>query len=279
MYAEDEADILSHPDLQMMKQPESAREEHTSSSRDVYRDDDEKSEDDDPCNAEGANIRDDVPDPARIAQPFVRKAGNTGPKGVIADQKDYARRQKYMAESRKLESMDALRRQAGELPPISQPTPAIQTNLLDSESEPSDEDDDEFMKQYRKKRLQALLKTTGPRFGRVVQMSRAEYVTEVDEVPATTFVLVHLTVEYLPQSQRMSRCLVDFAREYPSIKVCEIDAHEAKPGYADEALPTIIAYRNTEVFTTLVGICQDIGHAFEVPDVIALLEKARVIAE
>ncbi len=100
MYREDDDEIVNHPDLQMMRSKGGGRDEHTQSTREVYRDEGQESEDDDPDNAEGANIRETAPDPARIAQPFMRKGGNTGPKGVIADQKEYARRQQYIAQVR-----------------------------------------------------------------------------------------------------------------------------------------------------------------------------------
>jgi len=83
----------------------------------------------------------------------------------------------------------------------------------------------------------------------------------------------------LAPSKRMSVCLHEIAREFPSLKVCEIVSTDAIPGFDEIALPALIVYKAKEVYTTFMRVTDEIGFAFEAADVISVLVKAEVVSE
>jgi len=113
----------------------------------------------------------------------------------------------------------------------------------------------------------------------VFQLSRDTFVAAVENVDPHSFVLVHLAHRTLAPSKRMSVCLHEIAREFPSLKVCEIVSTDAIPGFDEIALPALIVYKAKEVYTTFMRVTDEIGFAFEAADVISVLVKAEVVSE
>lgn len=126
--------------------------------------------------------------------------------------------------------------------------------LSDLEDDP-DLDDDRFLQEYRKKRMEELKKAARvARFGSVLQISGSDFVREVTQAPQDVWVVVFLYKDGFPDCVLLLRCLEELATRYPATKFVKIISTDCIPNYPDCNLPTILVYNNGAVKGTYVGL-------------------------
>jgi len=77
-----------------------------------------------------------------------------------------------------------------------------------------------------------------------------------------------------PACVKLNYCLQQLAIKYPMIKFLKIVSTEAKQGYDDVALPTLVVYRRGDLFKSFVKITEDLGtHSFDQDDLEGLLMR------
>lgn len=203
-----------------------------------------------------ANIR---PGTANI--PHKVQHSNTGPKGVIKDAQDYAEAQ-YRASS------------LLSLQPSSRPksVPLGPTFSTKDSAHDSDEDDG-FIKQWRRDRLQKLQRGDDtPSEERraqtpaVTQVDGAGYLDAVDGSGSETVVVVFIYDEHSEVSDDVETCLNAVARQTAADR--ELSKRKARTRFVklryqeasmDPAgVPAIIAYRNGNKFAMLVPLMDEI---------------------
>ena len=72
----------------------------------------------------------------------------------------------------------------------------------------------------------------------------------------------------------MSRCLACLAREYPSVKFCEIDASDANMSeqFVRSAVPALLVYKSRQVIGNFVRLADEFdGDKFYADDVESFL--------
>eukprot|EP01120_Amphizonella_sp_Union-15-10_P008584 TRINITY_DN3110_c0_g1_i1.p1 TRINITY_DN3110_c0_g1~~TRINITY_DN3110_c0_g1_i1.p1 ORF type:complete len:163 (+),score=52.07 TRINITY_DN3110_c0_g1_i1:58-489(+) len=117
---------------------------------------------------------------------------NTGPKGVIADYKE--------AKEKMIKRLEQERQQKLQI--IEQSTFQVKT-LKDEEEEKKnqmeDEDDEDFLKKYRQQKMEEFRKQkaqvtqkSNPMFGRLIQLSRADFVSFVEQENHDVLIIIHL---------------------------------------------------------------------------------------
>jgi len=151
----------------------------------------------------------------------------------------------------------------------------------DQEEEEEDEDllDDEFMVEYRRKRLEELQKAQNPTFGFVQSLIRNDFVNFIDNEKPSVFVIIHLYQDYIPACVKVNKCLASLSMKYTHVKFGKIQSTEAEANYDDIALPTILVYRGGEVFQCFVRITDEIGVAFDVDHLESLFLKCKVFSK
>lgn len=61
------------------------------------------------------------------------------------------------------------------------------------DEDPDLEDDEEFMKQYREKRLQEMkIDHAKPKYGSIIEINRPQFELEVTRAPQDVIVIIHL---------------------------------------------------------------------------------------
>ncbi|BBN14633.1 hypothetical protein MPTK1_6g13120 [Marchantia polymorpha subsp. ruderalis] len=126
---------------------------------------------------------------------------------------------------------------------------------LEDLADDPDLDDDRFMEEYRKKRMQELTeKTRKARFGSVVSITGSDFIREVSQAPPDVWVVVHLYKDGNPNSELLGQCLDDLATKYTGTKFVKIVSTDCIKDYPDFNLPTLLVYNNTNVKATLVGL-------------------------
>ena len=194
-----------------------------------------------------------------------RAKGNTGGKGVLADYEEARRIQARRNETKALMQREAVRRTGGvKTKDKSVSISAVEAERRakkaaaeeahrpkrdvedDGEDEDDDDedDDDDFVKAFRAQRLAQLKSVAGlPAFGRIMEVGKYEFVSEVDDADPRTHVVVHLYEEYLFACRRMNEVLASLASRYPHVKFLKLRATEADQTLSHSVLPAFLVYR------------------------------------
>jgi Phosducin len=235
---------------------------------------------------------------AEAGAPRQRQAGNTGPKGVIADfrQAEAAARvseaRKQALVLRRLKQMcitvadqgpaSAEGAAAEEESEDSDDLDALERELL-GEVEESAVADDDFLKQYRKKRMQELQAASVSTFGWLHTVTAEQFVPSLDCEPPSVTVIVHLFEDHLRPCKELNRCLRAIARRVPEVKFIALrasstrDAGEA--GWDDATLPIVMVYRGGELVESFVKMTlpELLGPNFDEDSVEAFLRKHELL--
>ncbi|KAI5656644.1 hypothetical protein M9H77_25437 [Catharanthus roseus] len=169
---------------------------------------------------------------------------------------------------------DDIQRKLGNLPPkpaAFKPPPF--TPAEDQDSKPKDKawiddkteeeledleddlDDDRFLLEYRKKRLDEMREAAKiAKFGSVMPISGSDFVREVSQAPSDVWVVVILYKDSYPDCELLLQCVEELARKYPATKFVKIISTDCIPNYPDCNLPTVLVYNNGAVKANYVGL-------------------------
>ncbi|KAF2000781.1 phosducin family protein [Amniculicola lignicola CBS 123094] len=121
---------------------------------------------------------------------------------------------------------------------------------LDELAELEDDEEDEFLEQYRKKRLGELATiNTASVFNQVYHLQKPDYSKDVTEASNKAYVMVLLTSSHGTNVE--SRVLIEIWRElaqkFGDVKFCQIRADLCIEGYPDKNTPTILVYKDGDI--------------------------------
>lgn len=175
---------------------------------------------------------------------------------------------------------DVLQRKHGNLPPAEEKTaiPAWEPSEnadgkitkeeideIDSIDELDDLDDefedDRFMEEYRRKRIQELEQESSKHAGEgiVKHITGPDFVKEVTEASDGCWVVCHLYKDGVADCAILNQCLADLAERYRSTKWVKIVSTECIPGFSDEFLPTLLLYKDKKCKHQMVQAVQAMG--------------------
>ncbi|OQE28715.1 hypothetical protein PENSTE_c003G03035 [Penicillium steckii] len=136
-----------------------------------------------------------------------------------------------------------------------------------------DEEDEDFLQQYRQKRLAELntLQQTSL-FNQVYPLQKVDYAREVTDASNNAFVLVNLTSQGANvESRVLTELWRQMAAKFGDIKFCEIRADMCIEGYPEKNTPTILVYKDTEIKRQLITLRELNGPRTKVEDLEKLL--------
>ncbi|VDD80437.1 unnamed protein product [Mesocestoides corti] len=185
---------------------------------------DSDSSNDDENNADGSC----APSPSLAPDLLSQQVARTGPKGVIADYKQY---QRLKAEQDKMKEEMALqlaKKCALTSRSYNADQLAKQQEQQLKELFESLEDDDAFLVQYRQRRLAEMQGTLEslPTYGHVYELNASNFVHEIDKEPAQVTVVVHVFEEIA------------------------------------NGVPAILVYKNKELIGNLISISRELDEDF-----------------
>lgn len=169
---------------------------------------------------------------------------------------------------------DDIQRKLGNLPPK---PPAFKppsfTPAEDQDSKPKDKawiddkteeeleeleddlDDDRFLLEYRKRRLDEMREATKiAKYGSIMPISGSDFVREVSQAPQDVWVVVILYKNSYADCELLLQCLEELAKKYPATKFVKIISTDCIPNYPDRNLPTVLVYNNGAVKANYVGL-------------------------
>lgn len=121
------------------------------------------------------------------------------------------------------------------------------------EDDPDLEDDDEFMKQYREKRLQELkVDATKPKYGSIIEINRPQFEVEVNRAPQDVIVIIHLYQDHIPECRKLNEILAQLAKKHPTRKFIKIVANKCIENYLDIDCPGILIYKNGDLMDKII---------------------------
>ena len=218
--------------------------------------------------------REDVPEPIRrsILAERMRKS-KTGVKGVLADYKAHCKMEKAQREAIALQRQAILTRmtegykmsaEESALYAVAAPGAHDDATALDSE----DEDDAEFLEEFRTQRLQEMMqKSNKPTFRELKEVSTADFLEEVETVDKRVVVVVHLYESSVQACVRMNRFLEEMVRTMPEIKFLRMHASSNQIEVDRLTLPILNIYRAGECEAVLAGVAEELGDFFTREDV------------
>ncbi|KAF2021798.1 thioredoxin-like protein [Aaosphaeria arxii CBS 175.79] len=145
---------------------------------------------------------------------------------------------------------------------------------LDELAELEDEEDDEFLEQYRKKRFQELATiNTASVFNQVYHLQKPDYAKDVTEASQKAYVFVLLTSSQGTNVE--SRVLIeiwrDLAQRFGDVKFCQIRAELCIEGYPERNTPTVLVYKDGDIKKQLVTLRELQGVRTKAADVEKIL--------
>jgi len=146
-----------------------------------------------------------------------------------------------------------------------------QPDLLD------DLDDDVFMEELRKKRMEELkAKAVRDRFGGITFISETDYKREVTDA-GDIWVVVFLYKAGIPHCQLMEQKLRILADKFKSTKFVQIKSEDAIRGYPDRNLPTLLVYNQGDVKMQFIGLAPFGGESMTEKDLQWSLQQVGAI--
>lgn len=217
---------------------------------------------------------------------MMRQGGRqTGPKGVIDDQKyqqsleAYQKKQRIQEHNAKLLSKaptTTTYREDELLKQLQQQQQQRGADVLILEppthKEEEDEDDEEVLKAYREKRLKELkqLKNHNTRkqhrlFGKYEEIHPDDYVLSIDNEWKTVPVIVHLYDNTLDHCKQLDQILHGLAQKYCLAKFVRVSALALEFDLVGS--PAILAYKSGILMANLVRLDDEVGPVYTVESV------------
>lgn len=153
--------------------------------------------------------------------------------------------------------------------------PLAKKNLEELE-DLEDDLDEEFLQEYKKKRLEEMNKIAKkPHFGSVFEISRDEYLTHVTNAPAESFVVLHLYQDYVEKCKLFNELMSRMANKFPLIKFVKIVSTRCIENFPDSKLPCVIIYKEGKMRSNITNV--DIEMKFNMAGFEEFLVKMGVV--
>lgn len=169
-------------------------------------------------------------------------------------------------------------------------------DLSDLEELEDDEDED-FLQQYKLKRMAEIAKLQAKsKFGDVIHISKPDYnkevtlaskgqtvatesdVVEVDN-PNAVYVFLHLSSQGKLQSRILDHIFQKMAPKYPEIKFVEIPGNRAIENYPDDNCPTLLVYYNGDVLKNMITLLELGGNNTTLKEFEALMVRVGALKD
>lgn len=125
---------------------------------------------------------------------------------------------------------------------------------LNEKEDEIDEEEERIFEAYRRQRI-AEMKEAGikAKYGHVKEISKADWVTEVNQAGDGVWVVVHVYKNDIPLCKLLNQHIMNLARKFPDVKfLCSVSSL-CIPNYPDKNLPTIFVYYEGDMKKQYIG--------------------------
>jgi hypothetical protein len=142
-----------------------------------------------------------------------------------------------------------------------------ENKTLDQLDELEDDVDEAILDKYRQQRLAQLkAEAVRSRFGEVREITKSDFIDEVNKAGDGVNVVVLLYQDPIPESRLMEQTLRRLAAKKRATKFLRIQATNCIENYPDTHVPTLLLYRSGECLATLVGLAPFGGLGMTIAD-------------
>jgi len=193
-------------------------------------------------------------------------SSNTGPKGVLNDWEQYKHQQ--LAQK--------IQRDKDVIKQINGMTLTCESAL--------DELEDEFLADYRKKRMKEMMAKTeeAPVFGKVYDLLTGDdFLAAVENENPNVTVVVHVYEHNVPTCSIMNTCLKVLCSEFQKTKFCKLIGSSAgmSLNFKMCGVPALLAYKAGQLVGNFVRITDELGDDFYAGDVENFLIEHGVLTD
>ena len=108
-----------------------------------------------------------------------------------------------------------------------------------------DDMDSAAIKAWQEKRLQEMREQAKKRvFRHVYEISKQDYVREINEAGPGVYVLLHLYQDYIPACRAINAAFEELCERFPTYKFVKIQATRCVENFRDSDCPTLLIYRD-----------------------------------
>ncbi|XP_077865163.1 phosducin-like protein [Saccoglossus kowalevskii] len=199
-------------------------------------------------------------------------ATHTGPKGVIEDWRQF---KQLETENRKEQEKE--KEQLANKLALTCRTSAED----DKEQEMLELLEDEFLQEYRLRRLQEMQEILHsiPMFGSVLHLNRATFLDAIDKEKPQVTVIIHIYKNHMDGCDAVNGCMQCLAVEYPRIKFCAIKSTETpvSTNFSEYGLPALLVYKSGGLIGNFVRITNQLGDDFFAGDLENFLQEHGIL--
>ncbi|XP_014786005.1 phosducin-like protein [Octopus bimaculoides] len=243
----------------------------------------EEEEEENDLGDDDAGTKKSIREPTFIPEPEIKEyegtCTNTGVKGVINDWRQF----------KKLETEKRHEQERERHALAKKLTLTCRSHLDDEKEEEKDnrfmqdiekeleELEDEFIKEYRRRRLEEMRKQLDniPKFGKVINLASNNFVDSIDKENPNVTIIVHIFENNNEACEAMDGCLLCLSQEYPTIKFCRISARDAKLSrrFSTEGVPALLIYKGGEMIGNFIALSKEFGEDFFATDIESFLQE------
>ncbi|XP_060553545.1 phosducin-like protein 3 [Ruditapes philippinarum] len=117
-----------------------------------------------------------------------------------------------------------------------------------------DEEEERIFEEYRRQRMAEMREAQQKnKFGEVREISKSDWVTEVNKAGDGIWVVIHVYKPSIPLCKLVNQHISNLAQKFPSTKFLRSVSSVCIPNYPDKNLPTIFVYHENVMKKQFVG--------------------------
>lgn len=129
----------------------------------------------------------------------------------------------------------------------------LEKKTVEELKELEDDEDEEVLRAYTEKRMQELKEyAMKPKFGKVTELKKQDYIAEVTKAPKDVFVVLHLYQTYVESSNLLAKIFDYLAQKFPTVKFMQIVATNCVENFKDADVPGVIIYKDGQLIRQFV---------------------------
>lgn len=205
---------------------------------------------------------------------------NTGPKGVIEDWRRYKQLETEKRAENEREKVELAKKLALTC------RSDREDQEINKEMEALDLEEDEFIQEYMKKRMQEMVEASviqRKHFGHVFALQDGEaFLSTVDcQETKSDLIMVLISESVNSICKIMENCWATLAKDYCHVKFCKIQASAAglSKHFKTSGVPAILVYRSGELVHSFVRLSDTLGEDFYASDLESFLIENGVLSD
>jgi hypothetical protein len=129
----------------------------------------------------------------------------------------------------------------------------LEKKNLNELKELEDDEDEEILKIYEAKRMAELKEfAQKPKFGKVAELRKQDYIAEVTNAPKDVYVVLLLYKSYIESSNILSQIFDYLAEKHVLVKFMRIVSDNCIEDFEDKNVPAVIVYKNSQLIRQFI---------------------------